>query len=86
MRACICILAAAAAVMLIAAPALPQQIFVWDKDNGKTFANPEGGGNVGCEYWLKQALTDNGYTYTSATVLPADISPYDIIFVCLGWC
>jgi hypothetical protein len=86
MRVCVCILAAVVAVMLVAAPALPVTVFVWDKDNGKVFSNPEGGGNVGCEYWIKQALTHNGYMYSSSTVLPADISGYDIIFVVLGWC
>jgi hypothetical protein len=88
MKACVCILAAAVAVMMIAAPALPQQILIWDNDQNKVFANPEGGGNIGCEYWIKQALTNNGYTHStwSSMTLPADISGYDIIFVVLGWC
>lgn len=88
MRACVCILAAAAMVLVFAASALPQQVLVWDHDMGKVFSDPEGGGNVGCEYGIQQALAANGYTYTTwnGNTLPADISPYDVIYVVLGWC
>ncbi len=77
---------AALLVALLAAQAAPLTIYVWDKDNGKTFTNPEGGGTIGCEHWLKQALLQNGCLYGSGTTLPADISNYDLIFICLAWC
>jgi hypothetical protein len=77
---------AAVLVTLLVAQAAPVTIYVWDKDNGKNFPNPEGGGNIGCEYWLKQALLQNGCLHSSGTTLPADISPYDVIFICTGWC
>jgi hypothetical protein len=73
-------------VALAVAQAAPLTIYVWDRDMGKTFADPEGGGTIGCEYWLKQALLQNGCLHGSGTTLPADISGYDIIFICLGWC
>jgi hypothetical protein len=85
-RVCFRILVAAAMVTLLAAPALPQQILLWDRDNGKTFQDPETGSYVGCEYGIQQALAANGYTCATLTNLPADISQYDIIYVVLGWC
>ena len=79
---------AAALAVLLAGQALPQQILIWDNDNGKTFTDPEGAGTVGCEYGIQEALTANGHTYTTrtGTTLPPDISTYDVIYVVLGWC
>ena len=65
-------------------PAYSQEIFLWDKDLGETFDDPEGGGIVGSEYAVEQALTSNGYTYTMDTLLPGDLSGYDIVFVIMG--
>ncbi len=70
----------------VARQAAAQEIFVWDNDNGKVFQDPETGGYVGCEYGIQQALAANGFSYATATVLPPDISTYDVIFIVLGWC
>ena len=67
-----------------AADAFSQNIYIWDKDLGEIFLDPEGSGMVGCEYAIKQCLTANGYTFTSGTTLPGDLSPYDILFVVMG--
>ena len=89
-----------AVAILIVSPALSwgvvmaQEILVWDKDsfaggaNGKTFQDPEGSGIIGCEYWIEQALAQNGYSCTTwpDMNLPPDISTYDVIFIVLGWC
>jgi hypothetical protein len=87
---------AAALLFLAACPngALGQEILVWDMDgfdggaNGKTFQDPEGSGVVGCEYWIEQALAQNGYSCSTWAEmnLPPDISTYDVIFIVLGWC
>lgn len=38
-------------------------------------------------YWLKQCLTDNGYSFTvhDDTVLPSDISTYDVLMCAFGY-
>jgi hypothetical protein len=65
-------------------PAYSQSILVWDKDHNLKFQDPEGAGLVDATYGVKKALTENGYTHTAVTTLPADLTPYDIIFVIMG--
>lgn len=71
---------------MVAPQAVAQEIFIWDQDMGKTFQDPETGSTVGCQYGIQQALAANGFAYTTATVLPPDLSLYDVIFIVLGWC
>lgn len=74
-------------LLAMAAPqAVAQEIFIWDHDMGKTFQDPETGTYVGCQYGIQQALAANGFAYTTATILPPDLSLYDVVFVVLGWC
>ena len=61
-----------------------QQVLIWDNDNNSDFLDPEGTGNVGCEYKIQQALTANGITFTTVSTLPGDLSSYDVVFVTLG--
>jgi hypothetical protein len=61
-----------------------QQVLIWDNDNNSDFLDPEGTGNVGCEYKIQQALTANGITFTTVSALPGDLSSYDVVFVTLG--
>jgi hypothetical protein len=61
-----------------------QQVLIWDNDNNSDFLDPEGTGNVGCEFKIQQALTANGITFTTVSVLPGDLSGYDVVFVTLG--
>lgn len=64
-------------------------ILVWNfnPDNHDTFTDPEIGKKINCGYWLKESLTNNGYTFTynDDTKLPADISSYDIIVTTIGY-
>ena len=71
-------------VLCLAAPVFSQSIFVWDKDHNKLFPDPEGAGQKDATYGVTKALTDCGYTYTTSTSLPPDLSSYDIIFVVMG--
>ena len=71
-------------VLCLAAPAFSQSILVWDKDHNKLFPDPEGAGNVDATYSVKKTLNNLGYTHTVTYSLPADLSPYDIIFVIMG--
>jgi len=73
-----------ALAFLLAPMALSQSILVWDKDHNLTFQDPEGGGQVDATYGVTKALTANGYTFTKVTTLPADLSPYNILFVIMG--
>ncbi len=65
-----------------------QSVFIWDRDDGNTIMNPEDPWTyVGLEYAIMNALTENGITAVIDTVLPDDISNYDILFAILGpWC
>ena len=64
-------------------------ILVWNfnPDNYDEFTDPEVGQKINCGYWLKEGLTNNGYTFTyhDNTKLPADISSYDIIVGTVGY-
>ncbi len=74
----------AAVLFCVAAPASAQSILVWDKDHNKKFNDPEGGGQVDATYGITKALTANGYTFTTTTTLPGNLSPYNVIFVIMG--
>ena len=76
--------AVAGLMLCLATPALSQDILVWDKDHNKTFTDPEGAGSVDACYGITKALTDNGETFTKVTVLPSDLTPYNILFVIMG--
>ena len=65
-----------------------QNVFVWDMDNESTIMNPEDPWTfVGLEYAIANALIENGITPTIDTILPDDLTGYDILFAILGpWC
>ena len=71
-------------VFLLPCIVYAQQVLIWDNDNNSDFLDPEGTGNVGCEYKIQQALTANGITFTTLSTLPGDLSGYDVVFVTLG--
>ena len=70
--------------LCFAVPAYSQEILVWDKDHNLKFQDPEGAGLVDATYGVKKALTENGYTFPAVLSLPADLSPYDLVFVIMG--
>jgi hypothetical protein len=59
-------------------------IFIWDNDNAGTFSNPDTGQTVGTEFPIQKALEDNGLQYEINTLLPVDLSGYDMLFIALG--
>ncbi len=73
-------------LVMLAATCPVAEMLVWDNDNGKTFANPDGSGYVGCEYAVVNALQDNGHPTDVLRYLPSDVSAYEAIFIVLGWC
>jgi len=80
-------------IVLIFASNIPMQIFaqnvfVWDRDNEELIINPDDPWTeVGVEYAIVKALDANRITATVDTVLPANLSDYDILFATIGiWC
>ncbi|MCD4820004.1 MAG: hypothetical protein K8S23_15070 [Candidatus Cloacimonetes bacterium] len=61
-----------------------QQVLIWDNDEDSDFLDPEGTNEIGCEYKIQQALTENEITFTTVSTLPGDLSDYDVVFVTLG--
>ena len=56
----------------------PINVLVWDNDNNSDIDG------IGTQVFLEDALTANNVTQDTYTYLPADLSPYDAIFVALG--
>jgi hypothetical protein len=50
------------------------------------YIDPEVGDSIDCVYWIKKSLDAGGYEYDYhyGTVLPPDISSYDVIIGGLG--
>ena len=78
-------LAAVALVLLLAAPSQAAEVFVFDNDDGATLVDPLGAGIVGTQYAVVRALQALGHNVTTATALPADLAPYDAVFVLTAW-
>jgi hypothetical protein len=61
-------------------------VLVWDHDMNQAFTNPDTGeGAMGSEVNVRAALEANGVTVETSTVLPADLSPYEAVYVLCGW-
>lgn len=74
------------ALGLAAASAAPAKVLVWDRDNGRTFDDPDGGGVVGTEHAVMRALKASGVTDLERKfVLPYDLGGYDAVFVLCGF-
>ena len=65
-----------------------QNVFLWDRDDGSEISNPEDPWSyVGLEAGIKTALSANGIIAVVDSMLPDDLSTYDIIFATTGiWC
>jgi len=69
-----------------AAAAAPARVLIWDNDGGRWFDDPEGHGLVGTDFAVARALNYNGVAHVEKTsVLPADLSAYDAVFVLCGF-
>jgi hypothetical protein len=74
------------ALWLAGAGVAQGKVLVWDRDNGLTFDDPEGGGAVGTEYAVAKALKDNGLAdLDTKLVLPYDLGAYDAVFALCGF-
>lgn len=71
--------------LYLAHPSFAINILIWDYDGFVTFNDPESYDHVGCQYGIEKALSANGYSYTSTYWLPRDLTPYDVIFIVLGF-
>jgi hypothetical protein len=74
--------------LLFAIPLMVQaaHALIWLFDDHDMFIDPQvGGDTIDCAYWIEQTLVDNGHTYDIETYLPFDLSPYDVVFVTLGF-
>lgn len=64
-------------------------ILLWHFDPGNydTTDDPEAGEFIDCAYWIEKSLDAGAYDYDyhNDTLLPSDISSYDIIFGTLGF-
>jgi len=56
---------------------------IWDNDNYSYVNNPDTG-TLDCEQFLEMALDANNIAYETVSVLPTDLSAYDIVLVTLG--
>jgi len=72
-------------ILLIPLMSFAANAFIWLYDPGDRFDDPETGTTIDCAYWIEQALAANGHDYTTGDYLPADLSPYDVVFVTLGF-
>jgi len=79
------VLIAAAVVVFAAAPATGT-VLIWDHDMDQAFTDPDDGdGSMGSEVNVRAALEANGAAVETSAVLPADLSPYEAVFVLCGW-
>lgn len=60
-------------------------VFIWNYDTLDVFYDTQIGDSVDCAYWIEQTLGQNEHTYVTGIYLPADLSPYDVVFVTLGF-
>jgi hypothetical protein len=71
---------------LAAAGVAGGRVLVWDHDNGATFDDPEGRGDVGTERAVMEALAANGVAGVDVRyTLPYDLSAYDAVFALCGF-
>jgi|GEM_PF-4186673 len=77
----------ATCILLLACvmPLNGQSIYLYDRDLGDIFQDPESGRWVGCEVAVQTALAQNGYACTVGTGLPSNLSQeYDLLFIVMG--
>ncbi len=71
--------------MLIPILAAAANVFVWNYDPLDKFYETAVMDSVDCAYWVEQTLDNCGHTYVTDTLLPTDLSSYDIVYALLGW-
>ena len=77
-------------LLLLVSPCGSLNLLILKKSERADFNNPDIESptrfdRVQCDYGIGTALADNGYTYTTVDMMPSDLTPYDVIFVILGF-
>ncbi len=73
------------AMLLFPFLAQAANVFIWNYDPLDKFYESEISDSVDCAYWLEQTLNTNDHTFNTDTLLPTDLSPYDVVLVTVGW-
>jgi len=74
-------------ILLLPMLGFAQNVFVWDYDNNYTCTNLDTDEEWGIQQGVVEALQANGISPVVQTILPANLSNYDIVFVICGiWC
>uniref|UniRef100_A0A7C6AA06 Uncharacterized protein n=1 Tax=candidate division WOR-3 bacterium TaxID=2052148 RepID=A0A7C6AA06_UNCW3 len=72
-------------ILLIPSLLYSANVLIWEYDTLDIFYDSTRAESVDCPHWIEKALIDNGHTYETYPYLPIDLSPYDVVFVTLGW-
>lgn len=70
---------------LLAATAAAYDVYVWNFDPYDTYYDSEAGATTDCSYWIIESLAAHGDDVDSGADLPSDLTPYDAVFVTLGF-
>ena len=62
-----------------------QNILVWKNVGESEYISPESGNLLTSDYELRLALTVNYRSIEVVDALPEDLSPYELIFITLGF-
>ena len=65
----------------LGSPALAGNVLVWDNDRDHVYPDP----GPGTEVAIMESLEANQFEYDFCTQLPGDLTPYDAIFIPIGW-
>lgn len=79
------ILLYACTLMFFTLPLQAEHVYIWNFDDEDIFYCEEYGGIIDCSYWIEQTLAYHGHTFETDTLLPTDLSAYDVVFVTTGW-
>ncbi|MBM3326625.1 MAG: hypothetical protein FJY65_06555 [Calditrichaeota bacterium] len=81
MRVCLALLL----VLLFAGQAAAYQVFVWRHDNNLRATDPVLGGTPTATESVVRTLTALRIPWDSSSVLPDDLSRYDVVVTCLSF-
>jgi len=71
--------------LFLAGEALAIDIFVWRHDNNLRCTDPVLGGNLTATESVLRTLRALGLDFDSSSVLPDDLSDYDVVITCLSY-
>jgi len=71
--------------LMLAGEASAYQVFVWRHDNNLRCSDPVYGGSFTATESVLRALTALEIPWDSSSVLPDDLSEYDVVVTCLAY-